>query len=73
MPIIDPHLLHGIQMTRLGRAAARGDEPDDDTRTPFAVVIPWREDDGMTLEALPTMQALGAAIDRVVPPAGTRN
>lgn len=133
--IIDPHLLHGVHLTRFGRAAARSDHADDDTvfqassinalldgayegdltfgelarhgdfgigtlqgldgemialdgtfyvarvdgrvstvppdtRTPFAVVIPWREDDRMTLDALPTLQALGAAIDRVVPPDG---
>jgi len=41
-----------------------------DTHTPFAVVIPWREDDGMTLGALPRLQALGAAIDRAIPPDG---
>jgi acetolactate decarboxylase len=136
VPIIDPHLLHGIQLTRFARSGADASEPDDDTvfqassiaalldgayegdltfgelaehgdfgigtlqqldgemialdgtfyvarvdgrvsaippdtRTPFAVVIPWREDSGTALEAVPTMHALGAAIDRAIPPAGT--
>jgi acetolactate decarboxylase len=31
VPIIDPHLLHGLHLTRLGRAGARTDVPDDDT------------------------------------------
>ena len=42
-----------------------------ETRTPFAVVIPWRDEGGMTLDAVPTIQALGAAIDRAVPPGDT--
>jgi acetolactate decarboxylase len=136
MPVIDPHLLRGVQLTRFARTGATGSTPDDDTvfqassiaalldgayegdltfgelaahgdfglgtlqqldgemialdgtfyvarvdgrvsvvppgtRTPFAVVIPWREDSRMALESVPTMQALGAAIDEAIPPAST--
>lgn len=41
-----------------------------DIRTPFAVVIPWRTDREMAFEHLSTLEALGASIDRAVPPDG---
>jgi acetolactate decarboxylase len=135
MPIIDPHLLHGVHLTRFGRSASRTDDVDDDTvfqtssiaalldgayegdltfgelaahgdfgigtlqqldgemialdgmfyvaradgrvsiippdtRTPFAVVVPWRTDSDLPVGAAPTLEALGTAIDRAVPPDG---
>jgi acetolactate decarboxylase len=136
VPIIDPHLLHGIHLTRLRHAGVVADEAEDDTvfqtssisalldgayegdvtfgelaqhgdfgigtlqqldgemialdgtfyaaradgrisvippdtRTPFAVVVPWRTDGDRLLDAAPTLDALAAQIDRAVPPDGT--
>jgi acetolactate decarboxylase len=42
-----------------------------DTKTPFAVVVPWRTDGHVSLGATPTLEALAADIDRVIPPDGT--
>jgi acetolactate decarboxylase len=135
MPIIDPHLLHSIQLTRLRRADALIDVAEDDTvfqtstisalldgayegdvtfgelaqhgdfgigtleqldgemialdgrfyaarvdgrvspiapetRTPFAVVVPWRTDGQVSLGAVPTIELLAAILDRLIPPDG---
>jgi acetolactate decarboxylase len=149
VPIIDPALIHGFHLTRLGRADARADVPDDDTvfqtstiaalvdgaydgdltfgelarhgdfglgtlqqldgemialdgtfyaaradgtvsvippdtRTPFAVVVPWRTEQVLTtkpgfpgmrktpgvLDHVLSLEAIGAEIDRAMPPDG---
>lgn len=135
MPIIDPHLLHGIHLTRLRRSDLARDVVDDDTvfqtstisalldgayegdvtfgelarhgdfglgtlqqldgemialdgrfyvarvdgrvstippdtKTPFAVVVPWRTDESMSIDSVVDITALGSAIDRAVPPDG---
>ncbi len=41
-----------------------------DTKTPFAVVVPWRTDSRCPLDTSPTLEALGTKIDRAVPPDG---
>jgi acetolactate decarboxylase len=133
--IIDPALIQGFHLTRFGRAAARGDVPDDDIvfqtstiaalvdgayegdltfselarhgdfglgtlqqldgemialdgtfyvaradgtvsvvspdmRTPFAVVVPWRTEQSAVLGSAESLDAIGAAIDRLMPPDG---
>lgn len=133
MPIIDPHLLHGIHLTRLRHADVRRDTAGDDTvfqtstisalldgayegdvtfgelarhgdfglgtlqqldgemialdgefyvarvdgrvsavppetKTPFAVVVPWRTESTAAIDATPSLAALAAAIDRAIPP-----
>lgn len=135
MPVIDPHLLHGIHLTRLRHAAVQRDEAEDDTvfqtstisalldgayegdvtfaelaehgdfglgtlqhldgemialdgafyaaradgrvstippetRTPFAVVVPWRTDGGRALAAVSALTTLAMEIDRIAPPDG---
>ena len=133
MPIIDPHLLHGIHLTRMRHAGALGHpgggdpvfqtstlaalldgayEGDvtigelaqhgdfgigtlqqldgelialggafyvarvdgtvstvsPDTKTPFAVIVPWRTDGSFAATATATLDALTAQIDRRIPP-----
>lgn len=133
VPIIDPHLLRGIHLTRLRHADVQRDLVDDDTvfqtssisalldgayegdvtfgelarhgdfglgtlqqldgemialdgrfyvarvdgrvstvapetKTPFAVVVPWRTDSTAVIDATPSLAALAAAIDHAMPP-----
>jgi len=132
---IDPHLLHGIHLTRLRHAGVLADEVESDTvfqtstlaalldgayegdvtfaelarhgdfglgtvqqldgemialdgafyvarvdgrvspigpdtRTPFAVIVPWHDDGRWPLAPAATLEALAAEIDRAVPPDG---
>ena len=133
VPVIDPHLLHGIHLTRLRRADAGRAVVDADTvfqtstisalldgayegdvtfaelarhgdfglgtlqqldgemialdgqfyvarvdgcvshvppetKTPFAVIVPWCTDGTAVMDAAPNLAALAAAIDRAMPP-----
>src|SRR5689334_25263107 len=54
----------------VARADGRVSPIPPDSRTPFAVVVPWHTDGGWPLAPAATLEALAADIDLAVPPDG---